>query len=72
MNKKQTLAILALGISLTLAGCATISDAYTSTTKTVKGWVTPDEPKPAEKKPEAKPQEEKKVDEVKPAETKAN
>jgi len=40
--------LLALGISLTLAGCATIPNAYDSTTKTIKGWVTPDEPKPVE------------------------
>jgi hypothetical protein len=73
--KKQILTTLALGLTLNLAGCATISDAYNSTANTVKGWVTPDTPKQADKKPEVKPEskpQEKNVEDVKPSESKAN
>ena len=73
--KKQILTTLALGLTLNLAGCATISDAYNSTASTVKGWVTPDASKSNDKKPEAKTEskpQEVKAEDSKPSESKAN
>ena len=56
MNQKHLIVTsIAISLSLFLGGCATIKDAYISTTDTVKGWVSSDPKKSDEKKPEVKP-----------------
>ena len=56
MNQKHLIVTsIAISLSLFLGGCATIKDAYNSTSDTVKGWVSSDPKKSDEKKPEVKP-----------------